>query len=274
MLAMRTIVVALLVGALLAPGTVAAKSANSVFDPPLDAQKRALPAAKNAAKATLTCSYYPHFMVKQIDEGEVGAAQLSIVPGEAAHKPACQRANLPAEKVIDVKDWSGYFKGVKGDYVFFDAGDGVNGASGFAVFAAADAKKLMEDSALGDLQGAALDGATLTLHYKRSFSADCSAPHDGAGCWTKIAAATGLDAHAQPDCAAGYLKAKNELAKGRCEAQGKSNAACLVAALKEIDAQRWDEAPSVVVYDAETVLQPGQSATKPLGGDLACHSSD
>jgi hypothetical protein len=271
---MKTIAAALLVGALLAPGTVAAKSANSVFDPPLDTQKHVLPATKSAAKATLTCSYYPHFMVKAIDEGEVGAAQLSIVPAEAAHKPACQRANLPVEKVIDVKDWSGYFKGVKGDYVFFDAGDGVNGASGFAVFGAADAKKLLEDSALGDLRSAALDGAALTLRYKRSYSADCSVPHEGAGCWTKIATATGLDPHAQPDCAAGYLKAKNELAKGRCEAEGKPNAACLASALREIEAQHWDEASSVIVYDAETVLQPGQSATKPLGGDLACHPSD
>jgi hypothetical protein len=270
---MKTIVAAVLVAALFAPETLAAKSANSIFDPPLDTQKRMLPAAKDVAKATLTCSYYPHFMVKQIDEGEVGAAQLSIIPGEVAHKPPCQRANLPNEKVVDVKDWSGYFKGVKGDYVFFDAGDGVNGANGFAIFASASAKKLMEDSALGDLRSAALDGAALTLRYKRSFSADCSVPHDGAACWTKIAAATGLEAHAQPDCAAGYLKAKNELAKGRCEAEGKS-AACLAPALREIEAQHWDQAPSVIVYDAETILQPGQSATKPLGGDVACHPSD
>jgi hypothetical protein len=271
---MKAIGAALLVAALVAPGMAAAKPANSIFDPPLDTQKRVLPSGKDLAKATLTCSYYPHFMVKQIDEGEVGAAQLSIVPEESAHKAACQRANLPSEKVVDVKDWSGYFKGVKGDYVFFDAEDGVNGASGFAIFTSAGAKKLMEDSALGDLQSATLDGAALTLRYKRSFSADCSVPHDGAGCWTKIAAATGLDAHASPDCASGYLKAKNELAKGRCEAEGRSNAACLAPALREIEAQHWDQAPSIIVYDAETVLQPGQSATKPLGGDVACHPSD
>jgi opacity protein-like surface antigen len=271
---MRTIIAAAVVGALFAPAAIAAPSANSLFDPPLATQKRALPAAKGAPKATLTCNYYPHFMVKQIDEGEVGAAQLSIVAGEAAHKPACQRANLPGERVIDAKEWSGYFKGVKGDYAFFDSEDGVNGALGFAIFAAADGKKLFDDSALGGLQSVALDGAALTLRYKRSFSADCSAPHDGAACWSKIAAATGLEAASPPDCAAGYLKAKNELAKGRCEAQGKADAACLPAAIKEIEAQRWDEAPSVVVYDAQAVLQSGQSTIKPLGGERACHPSD
>jgi hypothetical protein len=259
---------------LCAPCALAAKPASSVFDPPLDTQKKAVPATKDKPKATLTCSYFPHFMVKQIDEGEVGAAQLSIVPGDASHKPACQRANIAAEKVIDPRDWSGYFKGVKGDYAFFDAEDGVNGGLGFAVFSA-DGKKALEDSALGDFASAAVDGATLTLHYKRSFAGDCSAPHAGEACWTKIAAATGLDAHAPPDCAGGYAKAKNELAKGRCEADKKPMAACMPAALKEIEAQHWDEASSVVVYDVETVLQPGQAAAiKPFGGAAACHPSD
>jgi hypothetical protein len=272
---MRTIVAALLVGALFAPPALAAKSANSVFDPPIDTQKRTLPAAKNAPKATLTCSYYPHFMVKQVDAGEVGAAQLSILPSDAGRKPACQRVNLPGEKVLDAKEWSGYFNGAKGDYAFFGGEDGVNGALGFAVFAAGDAKKLFDDSAIGDLRSAALDGAALTLRYRRSFSADCSVPHDGATCWAKTAAASGLDAHAQPDCAAGYLKAKNELAKGRCQADGKPVATCLAPALREIEAQHWDQAPSVFVYDAEIVLQPGQGAAiKPLGGELACHPSD
>lgn len=270
----RTVVAAFVAAALCAPCALAAKTASTVFDPPLDTQKRALPAVKDKPKATLTCSYYPHFMVKQIDEGEPGAAQLSILASDAAHKPACQRANLAAEKVLDAKDWSGYFKGVKGDYVFFDADDGVNGALGFAVFAA-DGKKLFEDSALGDLQSADVDGAKLTLRYKRSFGAECSVPHAGADCWTKIAAAIGLDAHAPPDCAAGYLKAKNALAKDRCEGDKKPMAACLAGALKEIEAQKFDESPSVVVYDVETVLPPGQAAAiKPLGGDRACHPSD
>lgn len=270
----RTILAAILVGAFCASEALAAKSANAVFDPPLDTQKRIAPATKSAPKATVTCSIYPHFIVKQVDEGEVGAAQLSILGGDAAHKPSCQRANLPGEKVIDAKDWSGYFKGAKGDYAFFDAEDGVNGALAFSVFGVADAKKRFEDSAVGDLQAVAVDGAALTLRYKRSYAADCSMPHDGAGCWSKIAAATGLAAGAPPDCAAGYLKAKNELAKGRCEAQGKSGAACIAAALKEIETQRWDKAPSVIVYDAETVLQAGQSSVKPVGGELACHPSD
>jgi hypothetical protein len=272
---MRALVAALCASALLAPVASAAPAATSVFDPPLKTQKVTLPVAKGAPKTVLTCRYYAHFMVKQVDEGEVGAAQLSVVPVVAgAPKPACQRKNLPSEKVVNPNDWTGYFKGVKGDYVLFDADDGVNGGLGFAVVAAGNAKKLFEDSAVGSLHSLALEGNVLTLRYKRSFAGSCSVPREGAPCWAKIAAATGQGSAPQPDCAAGYLKAKNEMAKGRCEAQKKAGPACLAAALRELDAQRWNEAPSVIAYEAETVLKPGQSSTRPLGGGLSCHPSD
>jgi len=269
---MKTLLVVLCIGGLSAP---AAWAAASVFDPPLQTQKRTLPALKGTPKAVLTCRYYAHFMVKEVDEGEIGAAQISIVPSDGgAPKPACQRKNVPSEKVVNASEWSGYVKGVKGDYVFLDADDGVNGGLGFAVFAAGSAKKLFDDSAVGNLKSVALEGKVLTLRYARSYSGDCSVPHDGAGCWSKIAAATGQTAAKQPDCAAGYLKAENEMAKGRCEAQKKSGPGCLASALKELDRQRWDEAPSVVVYDAETVLGPDGASIKPLTAARACHPSD
>jgi hypothetical protein len=249
-------------------------AAPSVFDAPLKTMKVALPANEVGAKPKLTCSIYAHFMVKQVDDGEVGAAQLSIIPLAAGAKPVCQRKNVAGEKVVNPSDWSGYVKGVKGDYVFFDADDGVNGGLGFAIVAAATAKKLFEDSAMGNLKSVTLAGGVLTIRYARSFAGDCSVPHEGAACWSKIAAAAGETGAKQPDCAAGYLKAKNEMAKGRCEADRKSGPACMASALKELDRQKWDEAPSVIVYDAETVLRPDGATTHPLGAPTACHPSD
>ena len=284
---MKGLLAALCVGALLAPGAppalakaTAAKSAPakpaapSVFDAPLKTQKLTLPANEVGAKPKLTCQYYARFMVKQVDDGEVGAAQLSIIPLAAGAKPVCQRKNVPGEKVVSPSDWTGYVKGVKGDYVFFDADDGVNGGLGFAIVAAGTAKKLFEDSAVGNLKSVSLAGDTLTFRYARSYSGDCSVPHDGAACWSKIAAATGETSAKQPDCAAGYLKAKNEMAKGRCQADKKAGPTCMAAALKELDRQRWNEAPTVIVYDAETVLKPGGATTRPLGAPTACHPSD
>ncbi|HKF70347.1 MAG TPA: hypothetical protein VKB68_01255 [Stellaceae bacterium] len=271
---MKALLAGLCIVGLLAPAAWAAKPVASVFDPPLKTQKLTLPANEVGHKPKLTCRYFAHFMVKEIDEGEVGAAQLSIVPIGGGAKPACQRKNVAGEKVVDPRDWSGYFKGVKGDYVLFDADDGVNGGLGFAIVAAATGKKLFEDSALGNLKSVALNGSALIIRYARSYSGDCSVPHDGATCWTKIATAAAMGAAPQPDCAAGYLKAKNDMAKGRCQADKKPGPACIAAALRELDKQRWNEAPSVIVYDAETVLKTEGATVRPVGPVRACHPSD
>ncbi len=259
--------------ALLAPPASAATAPSTVFDAPTDTKTMTLPAAKGAAQTKLTCSYYAHFMVKEVDEGEVGAAQLSIVPGDATHKPVCQRKNVAGEKIVKADDWGGYLKGVKGDDVFFDAEDGVNGALGFAVFDST-AKKLFEDSALGGFHSLALDGATLTMRYQRSVAGACSVMKDGPACWAKIAAATHVAASPAPDCAAGYLKAKTEMAKGRCDADKTPTPACIAAALKELDAQRWNESPSVIEYEAQTILAAGHATTTALGPALTCHPAD
>ncbi len=291
---MRAVLAAICAGALLLPGatsTIAktahsksvpakpakpakAKPAPSVFDAPIKTMKLTLPANQDGTKPKLTCSIYAHFMVKQVDEGEVGAAQLSIVPLAAGAKSVCQRKNVPGEKVVNPGDWSGYVKGVKGNYVFFDADDGVNGGLGFAIVAAGTAKKLFEDSAVGNLKSVTLSGDQLTIRYARSFSGDCSVLQEGATCWGKIAAASQETGAKQPDCAAGYLKAKNDMAKGRCEADRKAGPACMAAALKELDRQKWNEAPTVIVYEAETVLGPSGATTRPLGAPTACHPSD
>jgi hypothetical protein len=260
--------------------TDAALAADPGFDKPIKQARQPLTgaAAKNPKTGTF-CFYFTGFMVKQVDEGEEGAEQLSIVPaGDPAKLPACQRQNLPDEKIVAPEEWSGYFKGVKGDYVLFDADDGVNGALGFAVFAAATAKKLFEDAAFDGLQQVSLDAGTLKLRYQRSFSGDCSVPKSGAGCWTSLAKAAGLDAAKAPDCAAGYLADKTALAKGRCEADGKPgakpDAKCLAKELKAADDQHFDESPSVLVYPVETAVSQVAQGFAEQPGPVSCHAAD
>ena len=69
-------------------------------------------------------------------------------------------------------------------------------------------------------------------------------PKAGAGCWTNLAKAAGLDATKAPDCAAGYLTDKTALAKARCEADGKPgakvDAKCLAKEMKVADEQHFD----------------------------------
>jgi hypothetical protein len=109
----------------------------ALFDKPLHESHAPLPPdpLNPQAKATLSCYYYPHLMVKQIDLGEEGAAEVSFtfIPKDL-QEPPCLRKKAKDEKDVDFNGGAVYFQGVKGDYVFFIAADGSNGAMGFSIF--------------------------------------------------------------------------------------------------------------------------------------------
>ena len=273
----------LLSAALLAGGAAIASpapkpAASGVFEPPLSVERIPLGGdAKGAArKRRLSCFFYRRVRVKELDLGEVGAAELAILPlAPGAAKVRCERRAAPGEIVIPAKEWSGYFKGVKSGYVFFDAEDGNNGGLGFAVFDERTGRKLFEDLAVGELRAAEPGGAALRLRYRRAFAAACSIPQDGKQCWTATSARLpGLETAPPPDCAAGYLKAKSAMAAGRCEAQGRKRPDCLAAEMKRLDEQRWNEAPSVIGYDAEAEVGGGRQSVRALGGALSCWPAD
>jgi hypothetical protein len=190
-----------------------ANDPSSLLDRPLKVTHVALPRDKDnpQAKPQLRCSYYADFMVKEIDLGEEGAAQLSVVRG---HDPRCVQKDAADEKIISPDDWTGYFRGAYGDYIFFDAEDGWNGGLGFAVFNI-DAKKLFDDVAK-DWKTVSLATApgpagisprrALMLRYVRVYSAKCSlAAADPNSCWQKIQRDTGLHG-AAPNCQADYAR--------------------------------------------------------------------
>jgi hypothetical protein len=160
--------------------------------------------ANPGAKAQLSCFYYPHFMVKEVDLGELGAEQLSLIPIAAGQKkPTCVRANVPTEMVVSPDDWTGYFWGVKGSYVFFSAGDGWNGGMGFVIFAAGEAKKIFEDAAK-TWRSIKLTASGLSMRYQRVYEAPCSLLADQAACWKQIGQDTGITDANAPDCTAAY----------------------------------------------------------------------
>jgi hypothetical protein len=251
----------------------AAAHSSTLFDVASGVDKVTIPAKGETPKTTITCHHYAHYTIKEIDEGEVGAAQLSILATDGKQKPKCERANAATEKVVNPADWAGYFKGVKGDFIFVDAADGTNGGMGFAVFGT-DAKKLFDDLATGEFHAIDVANGALTLKYQRAFAGPCSVVSDGAACWPKLATAAGVAATPAPDCAAGYLKAKTEMAKGRCEEDKKAGKTCIDKAMKELDAQRWNEAPSVITFEAQTVIADGKATTTASGPALACYPSD
>jgi hypothetical protein len=269
---MRTLLVASIL--LLPLAAAAAAPPSGVFDKPLRTERVVLPKG-NAEKRELTCFYFAGLRVKQLDLGEVGAAELAILPLAPSASPiACRRQAAPGEIVIPSKAWSGYFKGVRSGFVVFDAEDGSNGGLGFAVFDGRDGRKLFEDMAVGNIRAAEAAGAEIRLRYRRALLGKCSVPHDGAACWARIAAQmAGVTAAAEPDCAAGYLKAKTEMARGRCEAQH-GDAGCLDGEMKRLDEQRWNETPSVIGYDVEADIGPSGHSVRATGGALSCWPAD
>ena len=247
----------ILLGVLLSANAMA-KDAAGLFDKPVKVVKVPLPAdpANPQAKPMVSCFYFKDFAVKQIDRGEIGA-ELSIVPlaaGGEAYK--CGESAAAGEIAVDAKEWSGYFSGVKGAHIFLRADDGVNGGLGFAIFNAGG-KKLFDDTAKGTQGPRSIDitPSGLLLHYTRVYEAGCSLFADPAGCWAKVRQSTGLTQAAAPDCASSY-KAEQQRMKGTPH-QAK------VASY-----------PSVVDYEAETVLQGGLTKVSAVQGKAACRLPD
>ena len=227
------------------------------------------PAQPNPAHDMVTCYYYPTFMVKEVDLREKGAERLAVVPaGKVA--PPCTRTRGTTERVV--KDWSGYFKGVKGNLVFFNADDGWNGGMGFVVYDARTMKRLFEDVAQGDLEFSVPGTPKMTLKYMRVVDAECDVTKEEATCWPRVQKKFGLEALAAPDCKAGYEKSAQELAKGRCQAQNSDNPQCLAREI-ELARRQTSEASSVIAYPVEVVLSP-KPAIKPVAGAVGCWPSD
>ena len=232
-----------------------ADNAADIFDKPWRVERTALPKdsfSGSQSNPALSCFHYANVTVKQIDRGAMGAEQISLIPPDADQPTAqCTEANASGEKVLNGQKWSGYFMGVRADYAFVEAADGVNGGVSFAVFAVPGGQKIFEDLANG-LHGIDPMANGLMLRYRRVYPASCSLYADLAGCWDKVKQETGLTGEA-PDCTAAYF------------AEIKRVEAC---------AQETAASPSVIDYEVVTLIEGARSATKPLPGQLACRLSD
>ena len=250
--------------------------AESLYDHPMEIRHVSLkPDPFNPqVKREVSCFTYPHFVVKQVDLGEVGADRLSIIPAVSGRTPPCRQAKERNEYVIPGDSWSGYFKGVKSDYAFFDAADGTNGGLGFMVFRVSGKKKLFEDMAEKDIQSIEIKDGTLKLRYQRVFASRCSVVTGGPACRDIVVKEAGVASGSLSSCVNGYQAAKEEMAKMRCDVQSTKDGACVEKELQLINEQRWDDAPTVIVYEVEAGLSGASAVIKPLTDALVCRPSD
>jgi len=177
------------------------------FDTPLYERVVDLgPSPYSNGRIKLTCDYYPSFMVKQLDTGKEGAEWFAIVPERRGYLSACTRVHRAAEKVIQGRDWCGYFQGAKQDFVFLSACDAYNGGLDFAVYDARTGAGVFQDTAVdaasGGLQFTRAPDGAVSLLYSRVAVFDCTLPRDPAGCWSRIEGKLGLENAAAPNCTA------------------------------------------------------------------------
>jgi len=252
----------------------AAVSSASSFDPPHSKKTIDLgpTPSRSSTHGKVRCYFYSEFMVKEVDMGEKGAARLAIIPITNGASPKCISAQDKAEKVINPDSWTGYFKGVKNDLVFFDADDGVNGGMGFAVFDSHTGKKIFEDSALGALQFQDAPADQITFRYTRVLDSQCFITRDPEPCWEQIKKTISIENVSQPDCKPAYEESAQKLAKGRCRAKSSNNDPCIAKEIK-LARDQTDAANTIIAYPVEVTLAPTPSI-KPLPGDLRCWPGD
>jgi hypothetical protein len=234
-------------------------SQTGTFDPPL--KKRIADFGPSPyypggnVRSKLTCYFYRTFMVKEYDEGQKGAEWLSILPIDKGAASACVRSHVPGEKVIEEPEWRGYFKGAKGNLVFFNADDGMNGGFPFIVYDAKIGQKIFEDSAYDSsmwskkaqdspfnrLRVTSAQDGQVSLRYLRVVEANCDLHTEKISCWEQVRKKLALKSPQMPVCS-GYRGIPT----------------------------RW---ASAVAYPVEVLLFP-QPATKTIAGPIKCWPVD
>jgi hypothetical protein len=193
----------------------------------------------------LTCFYYSHFMVKQLDDpGNKGALFIAIVITRPGQVPACTRRHGPGEELFP-QDWDQYFGGVKRDLVFLFAADGTDEGLGFRAFDSRTRAKVFEDSVSllhQEIDFAQASDNQITLRYLRVVSGDCSVPKDGSACWSKFREKLGLKLAPMPKC-------------------------------RDYEGEEAGKAPSVVYYPVQVSLFP-KPLMKALDDPITCWPSD
>jgi hypothetical protein len=237
------------------PLCTSAQSHNS-FDKPL--QKRVVDFGPSpyvsGYRIKLTCYFFAEFMVEEFDEGQKGAEWLAILPNDGTHPPTCTQPQ-PSEQTVYKPDWNGYFRAVKGRFVFFDAADGTDGGMSFGVYDSRTGKRVFKDSTydtqifrikaapsmFNQLRVKGAPDGQLTLKYLRVVGTECDLHSEALHCWPQVRTQFDIKTTQVPACS-GY---------------------------KGIPT-RW---PSAIAYPVEVSLLP-EPTRKTIAGPVKCWPVD
>lgn len=173
----------------------------------------------SGARIRLSCSYYPAFMVKQLDdEGEKGTQWVTIVPLLKGNLPSCKRAHISGERFLVRDGW--FFIGTKDQLLFLEASDGENGGIPFRIVDWKNGRALFQDSVFLASGGkvnwefAHTPNGGMSLSYLRVVTGNCSIPKDGESCWDKFRQKFGLPLAEMPTCSGYRYETEKKWASG------------------------------------------------------------
>jgi hypothetical protein len=166
-------------------------------------------------RVKLYCFFYPNFLIKEYDnEGEKGAEWVAIVPIQKGTVPACVRTQANGERTFKLPEWSGHFKGVKGNLVFLNDPDGTDGGMPFTIYDFRTGNKIFRDSAydsgmwtkkpasspFNHLKFRGAQDSDLTMTYLRVVEADCDLHTEKTACWEQVKKKLDLKRAGMPVC--------------------------------------------------------------------------
>ena len=168
-------------------------------------------------RVTLSCFFYPGFMVKEVYEQQnKGVTSEAVVPLIEGATVDCTQSHVRGEFSLGEPDWQGEnFVGAKGNLLFFEWADGNNGGRPFSLLDATSGKQVYADSAydpvfwdrkpdpspFNQLRVADQDGAiTLRYLHVEAYECDLHLPTERSSCWEKIKLQAGLGNKQIPVC--------------------------------------------------------------------------
>lgn len=161
------------------------------YDPPGQADP-----SRPKLKVTVTCSYYPHFVVEVVHfDGDEGS-NIFTAPVEKGSVHRCEDPEVSNPKAVG--DAGGGLVGVKNDLVVTAGPDTIDDGTGFSIFRALDHKLVLLDAAQVNDNNWPLitsikeSNAGVEVRYNRIFVGSCSVAGHGKACVDRFVKQTGV----------------------------------------------------------------------------------
>lgn len=254
-------------GVLVSPAAAWAKGgAPMIFDQPIKTEiatfAHDLPSQPNMpasrVKATVTCSYYPRFVVKVVHwEGDEGSG-IFTVPVEHGSDRSCDDPEDTNPKTV--ADSGGWLAGVKNDLVVTGEPDTLDDGTGFTIFRPAVHKIIfsgygqVDDKFRLRLISIKESKAGVKVRYDRIFVGSCSMAEQVGACADRFMEQTGIDKRSFAKCAENYRLLEEKDLRWRCTISGRIDRSCLVNGFTPAEERYWNEDPSAIAYDVQVFI--------------------